>query len=143
MGVDSAKDLLLGQLAIDKPGPGYVHTSQKLPREWYEQLTAEQRVLVKVNGKDVYRWVKRRPRNEVLDCRNYALHAAMCLGIHKWPDARWLQLEQTVQPPQDLFNTARAQAAKPEQPRADAAPPRAKTSRESEDDELFAPMSFY
>ncbi|MEG1691251.1 MAG: hypothetical protein RR308_15985, partial [Hafnia sp.] len=72
-----------------------------------------------------------------------ALHAAMCLGIHKWPEARWLQLEQTVQPPQDLFNTAPATAAQPEQPRADAAPPRAKTSRQSEDDELFAPMSFY
>ena len=143
VGVDSAKDLLLGQLAIDKPGPGYVHTSQKLPREWYEQLTAEQRVLVKVNGKDVYRWVKRRPRNEVLDCRNYALHAAMCLGVHKWPEARWLQLEQAVQPPQDLFNTAPAQAAQPEPQRADATPPRAKTSRQSEDDELFAPMSFY
>ena len=143
VGVDNAKDLLLGQLAIAQPGPGYVHTSQKLPREWYEQLTAEQRVLTKVNGKDAYRWVKRRPRNEVLDARNYSLHAAMCLGIHKWPEARWLQLEQTVQPPQDLFNTAPAQVAQPEPQRADSAPPRAQTSRESEDDELFAPMSFY
>ncbi|WP_232536012.1 terminase gpA endonuclease subunit [Comamonas testosteroni] len=143
LGVDSAKDLLLGQLAIDKPGPGYVHTSQKLPREF----TAEQRVLVKVNGKDVYRWVKRRPRNEVLDCRNYALHAAMCLGIHKWPEARWLQLEQTVQPPQDLFNTAPAQAAQP-QPQGDEpaplrAPVRPSPSRQLADEELFSPISLY
>ncbi len=147
VGVDSAKDLLLGQLAIDKPGPGYVHTSQKLPREWYEQLTAEQRVLVKVNGKDVYRWVKRRPRNEVLDARNYSLHAAMCLGIHKWPEARWLQLEQTVQPPQDLFNTAPAQAAQPEKQGDEAAPPRAPArpspSRQLADEELFSPISLY
>lgn len=147
VGVDSAKDLLLGQLAIDKPGPGYVHTSQKLPREWYEQLTAEQRVLVKVNGKDVYRWVKRRPRNEVLDCRNYALHAAMCLGIHKWPEARWLQLEQTVQPPQDLFNTAPAQTAQPQPQSGEAAPPRAPArpspSRQLADEELFSPISLY
>lgn len=147
VGVDSAKDLLLGQLAIDKPGPGYVHTSQKLPREWYEQLTAEQRVLVKVNGKDVYRWVKRRPRNEVLDCRNYALYAAMCLGVHKWPEARWLQLEQTVQPPQDLFNTAPAQVAQSPSQGEEAAPlrtpARPSPSRQLADEELFSPISLY
>ena len=104
VGVDNAKDLLLGQLGIKEPGPGYLHFSQELPREWFEQLTAEQRVLQRVNGKDVYRWMKRRQRNEVLDCRNYALHAAMAQGIHKWTDARWLQLEQAVQPPRDLFS---------------------------------------
>lgn len=104
VGVDRAKDLLLGQLAITEPGPGFVHTSQQLPREWYEQLTAEHRILTKQNGKDAYRWVKRRPRNEVLDCRNYALHAAMAQGIHKWTEAQWLRLEQTVQPPVDLFS---------------------------------------
>ena len=114
VGVDSAKDLLLGQLAIAEAGPGYVHTSKELPREWYEQLTAEQRILTKVNGKDAYRWVKRRPRNEVLDCRNYALHAAMAYGVHKWTEAKWLQLEQAVQPSQDLFSTpAPAAAAAP------------------------------
>lgn len=114
VGVDSAKDLLLGQLAIAEAGPGYVHTSKELPREWYEQLTAEQRILTKVNGKDAYRWVKRRPRNEVLDCRNYALHAAMAHGVHKWTEAKWLQLEQAVQPSQDLFSTpAPAAAAAP------------------------------
>lgn len=111
VGVDSAKDLLLGQLAIAEAGPGYVHTSKELPREWYEQLTAEQRILTKVNGKDAYRWVKRRPRNEVLDCRNYALHAAMAHGVHKWTEAKWLQLEQAVQPSQDLFSTSAPAAA--------------------------------
>lgn len=111
VGVDSAKDLLLGQLAIAEAGPGYVHTSKELPREWYEQLTAEQRILTKVNGKDAYRWVKRRPRNEVLDCRNYALHAAMASGVHKWTEAKWLQLEQAVQPSQDLFSTPAPTAA--------------------------------
>lgn len=105
VGVDQAKDLLLGQLAILEPGPGYVHFSADLPREFYEQLTAEQRVLTKVNGQDAYKWVKRRPRNEELDIRNYALHAAMAQGIHKWSEAQWLRLEQMVQPPQDLFST--------------------------------------
>lgn len=104
MGVDTAKDLLLGQLAIEKPGPGYVHTSHTLPREWYEQLTAEQRILSKVAGRDIYRWVKRRPRNEVLDCRNYALHAAYSLRLHARNDAHWTRTEEAVQPPKDLFS---------------------------------------
>ena len=104
IGVDTAKDLLLGQLAIEQPGPGYVHFSRELPREWYEQLTAEQRILAKIKGRDAYKWVKRRPRNEVLDCRNYALHAAMGLGLHNHTDRRWQQIEQAVQPPVDLFS---------------------------------------
>lgn len=103
VGVDAAKDLLLGQLGILKPGPGYVHFSNELPREFYEQLTAEQRVLARINGREAYRWIKRRPRNEQLDNRNYALHAAMAMGLHKYTDAKWMQLETAVQPPQDLF----------------------------------------
>lgn len=110
IGVDTAKDLLLGQLGLTKPGPGYVHMAPELPREWFEQLTAEQRVLVKVNGKDTYRWVPRRKRNEVLDCRNYALHAAYSLGLHNprvFTDQRWAQIEAAVQPSADLFTAAR------------------------------------
>lgn len=106
IGVDSAKDLLLGQLGISKPGPGYVHMAPELPREWFEQLTAEQRVMVRVAGKDTYRWVPRRKRNEVLDCRNYALHAAYSLGLHTFTDKRWAQIEAAVQPAADLFTGA-------------------------------------
>jgi terminase, large subunit len=131
VGVDAAKDLLLGQLSIEVPGPGYIHFSKDLPREFYEQLTAEQRVLAKVKGRDAYRWIKRRPRNEQLDNRNYALHAAMGLGLHKYTEERWLQLERAVQPPPDLFSSAsaandsRGTAAPPQ-----SAPPR-RDSRET------------
>jgi len=58
-------------------GPSYVHTSKALPSEWCEQTTAEQCILIKVNGKDTYRG-KRCPR--------------------------WEWLEQAVQLPQDLFS---------------------------------------
>lgn len=111
VGVDNAKDLLLGQLALAGPGPGYLHFSKHLPREYFEQLTAEQRILAKVQGKDAYKWVKRRQRNEDLDCRNYALHAAMAQGLHKYTDARWQQVEQMVQPPVDLFSLPAADGA--------------------------------
>ena len=113
VGVDAAKDLLLGQLAIQQPGPGYVHFSDELPREFYEQLTAEQRVLARVNGRESYRWIKRRPRNEQLDNRNYAMHAAMGLGLHKYTDAQWARLEAAVQPPADLFSAPATVAAAP------------------------------
>ncbi|MCV2365542.1 phage terminase large subunit family protein [Paucibacter sp. DJ1R-11] len=105
IGVDTAKDLLHGQLAIAEPGPGYVHFSSQLPREWYEQLTAEQRILVRVPTGEAHRWVKRRNRNEVLDCRNYALHAAYMLGLHTKPDRSWSLIEQAVQPARDLFTS--------------------------------------
>ena len=104
VGVDTAKDLLHGQLGIVAPGPGYVHFSDQLPREWYEQLTAEQRILARTATGESYRWVKRRPRNEVLDCRNYALHSAYMLGLHAKSDREWVRIEQTVQPPHDLFH---------------------------------------
>jgi terminase, large subunit len=120
VGVDAAKDLLLGQLAITQPGPGYVHFSDQLPREFYEQLTAEQRVLAKINGREAYRWIKRRPRNEQLDNRNYALHAAMASGLHRYDDARWQKLEAAVQPANhDLFAT-QSVAIKPEEKSAAA-----------------------
>lgn len=116
IGVDSAKDLLLGQLGISKPGPGYVHMAPELPREWFEQLTAEQRVMVRVAGKDTYRWVPRRKRNEVLDCRNYALHAAYSLGLHTFADKRWAQIEAAVQPAADLFTGAASSPVQQAQP---------------------------
>lgn len=117
IGVDTAKDLLHGQLAIAQPGPGYVHFSHDLPDEWYQQLTAEQRILVRTQkGGEAFRWVKRRPRNEVLDCRNYALHAAFILGLDCYGEKRWQQLEARVQPPVDLFS------APPSAPAAVAVP---------------------
>ncbi len=120
VGTDTAKDLLLGQLSIESPGPGHVHMAADLPREWFEQLTAEQRVLMKVNGKDTYRWVKRRPRNEVLDCRVYAMHAAFGLGLHQYTDRRWAQIEAAVQPAEDLFTRGSVEAPIPTQQPATA-----------------------
>jgi phage terminase large subunit GpA-like protein len=104
IGTDTAKDLLHGQLQIAVPGPGYVHFSQQLPREWYEQLTAEQRIPVRTPTGESYRWVKRRPRNEVLDTRNYAVHAAFMDGLERYTPRDWDRLEAAVQPPRDLFS---------------------------------------
>lgn len=37
-----------------------------------------------------------------------APHAVMANGIHKWPESKWLQLEQAVPPPQELFSAPQA-----------------------------------
>lgn len=103
VGVHAAKDLLHGQLGLQTPGPGYVHTSAELPKEWFEQLTAEQRIIVRTPRGEEHRWVPLRQRNESLDCRNYALHAAYCLGLHQMSEARWAKTEAAVQPARDLF----------------------------------------
>lgn len=103
VGVKAAKDLTHGQLKLElTPGkpprkPGYVHFSNELTREWFEQLTSEQRILVTTPTGAVERWVKRRPRNEVLDTRVYALHAAYVLGIHRWNEKQWAQAERRLQ----------------------------------------------
>lgn len=133
VGTKQAKDLVHGQLELVKPGPGYVHTSHELKKEWYEQLTAEQRVPVTTPTGTQERWIKRRPRNEVLDTRVYATHAYYCLGAHAWTDKRWDQQQQAVQPPRDLFSSAAA---------APAAPPAlvAQAVGQAEPKEQVAPM---
>lgn len=98
VGTDTAKDLIYGRLRITENGPGRIHTSNDLPLEFYEQLTAEIRVLQKVAGGSQYRWVKRRQRNEVLDCTVYALFAVQALDLHRYSDAMWSKLEEAINP---------------------------------------------
>jgi phage terminase large subunit GpA-like protein len=105
VGTDTAKDLIHGRLQVTQPGPGYVHFPAGLPDEFYEQLTAEVRVLQKTATGEQYRWVKRRQRNEVLDCTVYAMFGAHSLDLHRYTDKMWAKLEAAVNPPiADLFD---------------------------------------
>ncbi|MFZ6724697.1 phage terminase large subunit family protein [Undibacterium sp. MH2W] len=98
VGTDTAKDLIYGRLQVETPGPGFMHFSAALPKEFYEQLTAEVRVLQKTAHGEQYRWVKRQQRNEVLDCTVYSLFAAHTLDLHKYTDRMWAKLESAVCP---------------------------------------------
>jgi len=98
VGTDTAKDLLFGRLKVTQPGPGYVHFSKDLPPEFYHQLTAEHRVLQRTAQGEQHRWVKARPRNEVLDCTVYAIFAAHMLDLHRYTERMWAKLEAAVQP---------------------------------------------
>ena len=92
VGVHAAKDLLLGQLGIANPGPGYIHFSKDLPNEFYEQLTGEKRVVSLVNGQPAHKWVRVR-RNEALDCRNYALYSSLAMRLDRMTEWQWQRLE--------------------------------------------------
>lgn len=131
VGTDTAKDLLYGRLTdVTEPGPGYVHFSADLKKEFYEQLTAESRVLQKTASGLKYRWVcPAGKRNEVLDCTVYALFCAHALGLHTYTATMWQKLLDAVQPPtRDLFASGAAaprviQPARPADPDAPAAEP--------------------
>jgi phage terminase large subunit GpA-like protein len=113
VGTDTAKDLIHGRLKVAQPGPGRVHFSRELGADFYDQITAEVRVLQKTAQGEQHRWVKRRARNEALDCMVYAIFAAHMLDLHRYTESMWARLEAAVQPPtRDLFQPL-ASAAMP------------------------------
>ncbi|WP_369820822.1 terminase gpA endonuclease subunit [Rhizobacter sp. Root16D2] len=102
VGTDTAKDLLYGRLQVSQPGPGYVHFARELTAEFYDQLTAESRMLVKTGRGEEHRWLKPAgKRNEKLDCTVYALFCVQMLGLHTLSDKLWARLEAGLEP--DLF----------------------------------------
>lgn len=75
LGVDRFKQVIYDRLNVPRVGPGYVHIPKELNGEFWEQLTAESPEARIEKGKQVTRWIKRRARNEALDCAVYALAA--------------------------------------------------------------------
>lgn len=79
VGTDTAKELIYAHLAIEKTKeasvPGYVHFRKTDPvecdEEYFKQLTAEKLVTQWLKGKSTRKWVKVRPRNEILDLYVY------------------------------------------------------------------------
>ena len=79
VGVDTAKDLIFGRLKIQAEGPGYMHFPLSHDNEYFLQLTAETVKTKFSRGFATRVWVKKRPRNEALDCRVYATAAVEIL----------------------------------------------------------------
>lgn len=86
---------------------GYVHIPKGTPAEWMKQLTAEQLMTIKTKqGFQKLEWQKTRDRNEALDCRVYARAAAWLMGLDRWDQRRWEQLEEQI-------NTGRQESSPP------------------------------
>lgn len=115
VGVDQGKAIIYARLKQVNPGPGFVHFPRHpaFDDEYFAQLAAEKLVTKVRNGRPFQEWVQSRPRNEALDCFNYALAALRLSGV---------VLEAAAQPDGTLAVPAAATAAdKP--PAAPAADP--------------------
>ena len=98
-----AKQELYRWLRLERPTeesgetfpPGYCHFP-RYAEEYFKQLTAEQLVTRVVKGYRKPEWQKTRDRNEALDCRVYAIAAAVIYGIDRFNDRRWQELAEAV-----------------------------------------------
>lgn len=90
VGTDTAKTLLYERYKILEPGPGYVHWPVKGPRpdtdpfdrEYFKQVTAEERVKRWRAGVAEFVWDAKKRRNEATDCSVYSLAAIRILQQH-------------------------------------------------------------
>jgi len=79
---------------------GFVHLP-KVDAEVIEQLVAEHLVTkIDKKGFPVQEWVKKRDRNEALDCRVYAHAVAEKFGMSRWTEADWqvIRAQQGIAP---------------------------------------------
>ena len=82
IGVDGIKELVYSRLKIRSPGPGYCSFPEGRGDEYFAQLTAEKMVTRFHKGYKRREWQQRRPRNEALDCRVYAIAALGILNVN-------------------------------------------------------------
>lgn len=93
LGVDSIKDTLYSFFRSEPGEAGFCHWPTRLPGErdmpasYFDQLTAEERVTRWRRGARKVEWIKKRPRNEALDCRVYA-YAALTILNPVWSRLR-------------------------------------------------------
>ena len=76
IGTNAAKDSIRNRLAIEEPGPGYMHFHALRDLGWYVQMTAERLLTKVIGGRRFTVWDLPKGRaNEALDCRVYAYAA--------------------------------------------------------------------
>jgi phage terminase large subunit GpA-like protein len=97
VGIDTAKESLYANLKVTEIGPGFCHFPsgylneqgvtvelKTYDKDYFEQLTAEKLITEMDGMTPVRKWVKKRERNEALDCRVYAMAALDDLNIRNW-----------------------------------------------------------
>lgn len=123
VGVDTAKHLLYGRLRVGVPGPGYVHLSNQLSHEFFEQLTSEVLITKWYKGRPRREWVLRSGRrNEALDLMVYNIAAAYKLGVHRFSELEWQKLEaaKAARVPEKSAPVSQPELAEPVAPAAPA-----------------------
>ena len=71
LGTDTAKEIIYRRYGIQTPGPGYCHfpVRDEYDLDYFEQATAEKKMLRYSHGVAYYEWDAEKRRNEALDCR--------------------------------------------------------------------------
>ncbi|MFW2606239.1 phage terminase large subunit family protein [Aliarcobacter butzleri] len=108
IGVNSAKDVVYGQLTTKEVGLGYMHYPKKpeYNEEHFKQLTGE------AKDKTTGRWKKFRTRNEALDLRVYAMATLRILENQYYPNGMdWddIELEFNARVEEELNSTKQIQ----------------------------------
>lgn len=108
IGVNSAKDVVYGQLTTKEVGPGYMHYPKKpeYNEEHFKQLTGE------TKDKTTGRWKKFRTRNEALDLRVYAMATLRILENQYYPNGMdWddIEAEFNIRVEEELNSTKQIQ----------------------------------
>jgi len=80
VGGDVAKEVIYSRLEIQDKGAGYCHFPVERNTDYFQQLTAEKKIMRYVKGHPTYDWVLPSGQaNEALDCRVYAFAAVRIL----------------------------------------------------------------
>jgi phage terminase large subunit GpA-like protein len=104
IGVSYCKQEIVGQLGLmmaasedDPAPPGFVHLPSDVSEDQVKQLTSESLVTKMVKGRSKREWqIIEGRRNEVLDCANYARGLAGMRQWDRWRDAKFRELESTL-----------------------------------------------
>jgi phage terminase large subunit GpA-like protein len=121
LGVDTAKGIIMGRLAMEDPGPGFYHFTRhpdgNQGEEFFLGLTAEESHPVKMrNGFTKQEWSLRDGRrNEPLDCAVYALSGL----YHLRPN--WPKLAENMKSKTPKHPNPQAQANNLQQPAVEKA----------------------
>ena len=95
VGTNLAKDALFSRLEVTKIGPGYVHLSQELTDEWFQQFVGEVR---RTGPTGASKWMPTRRRIESRDCKVYAIWLEEHMELRRKAASWWNNLEARVQP---------------------------------------------
>lgn len=103
IGTSLAKSELYGWLKQDAPDEddetgrypyGFCHFPEDYGEEHFKRLTAEELQVTFIRGFKKHQWIKaNNDRNEQLDCRIYARGAANLVGLDRFKEPKWQQLE--------------------------------------------------
>lgn len=92
IGTDTAKTTLMARLKQDE----MCHFPFGMPKEYYDQLTAEKQISRVVKGYAKTEWIKTSARNEALDCFVYAYACLHYLYLHFNRKTIWNTLEKQL-----------------------------------------------